>query len=187
MLTSNPRLCTIKANITSRTLASNLKASFQSAPASTTAITTWLSAAEERPRPAITAEIKVDIDWYAFNSNNSVYRTASRLYYSLDLPVNPGLKYLFGIAGRRGIDKQLVVASAAQLQKTHYWNSPDFQLPGKCFDEGSYGRFIRNVRFPCSHLPISSNATVMDSLAMYSTPAVRTLFGDPARKVNPPF
>lgn len=86
-----------------------------------------------------------DIVRYALHNKTSQYYTVSRLYYNLCLPVNPGFSYLFSIARRCDIAKQLAVALATQLQKTHYSKSSDSQFPGKRFDEASYVRFIRNV------------------------------------------
>lgn len=67
------------------------------------------------------------IVWYTCNRKIYLYRTASRLYYSLEWPLNPRLRYLSGIA------KQLAVVLAAQLEKTRCSNSSDSQLPGNCF------------------------------------------------------
>ena len=71
---------------------------------------------------------------YAFNGMNPLYGTASHLYHSLYRPVNPDRTYLFRIARRCDIAKQLAVALAAQLQNA-----------GTRFDEVSYGKFTRNV------------------------------------------
>ena len=80
----------------------------------------------------------------AFNSY-SLYGIASRLYHTLYRPVNPGLTYLYRIARRCDIAKQLAIALAAQLQKTPYSNLSGSQLPKEPLDEATYGRFIKNV------------------------------------------
>lgn len=97
-------------------------------------------------RNVVLLENNNEIVQYAFNSHTSLYHTAKHLYYSLYYPLNPGLDYLFRIARRCDIAKDLAVALADQLQKTHTSNSSNFQLPGIRFDPASYDRFITNVQ-----------------------------------------
>lgn len=75
----------------------------------------------------------------SLDRKNSLYRTANRLYHSLHQPNNPDFKYLFRIARRCDIAKQLAGALADQLLEIKS------SLPEIRLDEASHDRFVRNV------------------------------------------
>lgn len=83
------------------------------------------------------------IVWCALNSQNSPYHTAHRLYDDLDQGVDRNFGYLFGMARRCEIAKQLAIAIADNLQTSQSL------LLGRRLDEGldepSRNRFIKNA------------------------------------------
>lgn len=94
----------------------------------------------------ILLENNYDIVQNAFNGNNCLSYTAKSLYYSLYWPLNPGFDYLFRIARRCNIAKELAVALAAPLQKAHDLSSSKSEPTGNRFDQASHDQFIRNIQ-----------------------------------------
>ena len=112
----------------------------------------------------------------ALDRRNSLYRTANRLYHGLRQPTIPGFNYLFGIARRCDIAKQLAGALVDQLLEIN------FSLPETRLDEASYDRFIRNVR-PYLLALAHFFECYRDGLVGY-TGANGTLFQPPSSRVE---
>ena len=88
---------------------------------------------------------ELDVVRFAVARRHSPLYTANRLYHSLYQPGNHDLQYLFRIARKCDIAKQLAIALAARFQTTGYPSSSNSQLSGKCMDGASYRRFVKNI------------------------------------------
>lgn len=89
---------------------------------------------------------ELDVVQYAVARRNSPLYTANRLHHSLYQPGNHDLRYLFRIARKCYIAKQLAAPLAARFQTNGYHPSSSKSQPsGKFVDGASYGRFVKNM------------------------------------------